>query len=166
MVLPLGGHDLGVGTGDLDFGVQAGLVMGLDNVTAHDFAGTDTAVVWTLRGWEAVLGPAVWPAVKGEKSILLLQTEPVLLVLMSLHDDGGIVAEIVSVWLAVGHPGLAHDEDVVAEAERIGVVGDWAQVHIGVVTGRLACGGAVEIPFWKFVDLFDFLGDGLDKKEN
>lgn len=54
--LPLRGHDLGVGTGDVDTSVQAGLVVGLDDVTLDDLAGADTAVVWTLGSREAVRG--------------------------------------------------------------------------------------------------------------
>ena len=46
--LPLGGHDLGVGARDVHAGVQAGLVVSLDNVALDDLAGTDTAVVRTL----------------------------------------------------------------------------------------------------------------------
>lgn len=37
---PLGRHDLGVDTGDLDTSVQAGAVVGLDDVTGKDLAGT------------------------------------------------------------------------------------------------------------------------------
>jgi hypothetical protein len=60
----------------------------------------------------------------------------VLLVL--LEDDGGVVAEVVCVRAAIRHVCLAHDEDVVAETEGVGVVCDGAEVDIGVVTGRLA----------------------------
>jgi hypothetical protein len=49
------------------------------------------------------------------------------------------VTEVVCVGLAIRHVGLAHDEDVVAQTERIGVEGNGAEVDIGVVTGRLAC---------------------------
>lgn len=46
--LPLAGHDLGVGARDLDAGVKAGLVVGLDDVTEDDLAAADTAVVRAL----------------------------------------------------------------------------------------------------------------------
>lgn len=46
--LPLTGHDLGVGTRDLDTGVKTGLVVGLNNVTEDNLAAADTAVVRTL----------------------------------------------------------------------------------------------------------------------
>lgn len=38
--LPLGRHDFGIDTGDLDTSVQAGSVVGFDGVTGEDFAGT------------------------------------------------------------------------------------------------------------------------------
>lgn len=52
--LPLGGHDLGVGAGDVDASVQACLVVRLYDVTLDDLAGTDTAVVRTLGSRETV----------------------------------------------------------------------------------------------------------------
>jgi hypothetical protein len=163
LVLPLRWHDLGVGAGDLDTGVKAGLVVSLNNVTAHDLAGSYTAVVWALRSWEAVLGPAIWPAIEAEECVFLLQTEPVLFALMRLHDNSGIVAEVVRIWLSVGHPGLTHDEDIVAKSEWIWVVGDRAEIDIRVVAGSLTGRRAVEIPFWELLDVCDFLGDGLEE---
>lgn len=138
MVLPLSGHDLGVGPGDVDAGVQAGLVVSLDNISAEDLASAVTAVIGTLRRREAVPGPAIGPSVCVEKGVFLLKTEPELLLLVGLHEDGGIVTEVEGVGGSIGHPGLAHDEDVVAESPGIGVVGDGAEVDIGVVAGGLA----------------------------
>jgi hypothetical protein len=69
----------------------------------------------------------------------LLKTEPELLLGVGLHQKSSIMAEVELVGSAVGHPGLAHDEDVVAEPPGIGVVGDGAEVDIGVVAGGLAC---------------------------
>ena len=138
MVLPLSGHDLSVGAGDVDASIHAGLVVSLDDVSAEDLAGTNTAVVRALRSGEAVLGPAIRPAVEVEKCVFLLQTEPELVLLVCLHDDGSVVAEVVGVGLAIRHPGLAHDEDVVAETEGIWVHGNGAEVDIRVVTWSLA----------------------------
>lgn len=56
---PLGGHNLGVGAGDLNAGVQACLIMGVNDVTAHNPASTDTTVVRALRSRETVLRPSV-----------------------------------------------------------------------------------------------------------
>lgn len=46
--LPLGGHDFGVGSRNLDTGVEASAVMRFDDITLDDLAGTNTAVVRTL----------------------------------------------------------------------------------------------------------------------
>lgn len=104
--------------------------MSLDDISAEDLAGTVTAVIGTLRSREAVPGPAIGPSVCVKKGILLLQTEPELFVGVGLHKDSGIVAEVEFVGGAIGHPGLAHDQDVVTESPWIGVVGDGAEVDI------------------------------------
>lgn len=161
LVLPLGRHDFSVGARDLDASVQAGLVVRLDDVTAHDLAGADTAVVWALRSRETVLRPAVRPAISAEKSVLLLETEPILVLLVGLHHDGGVMAEVVGIRLAVPHPRLAHNKEVGLVTERAWKHGHWTQVDVGIVAGRLAGRGAVEVPFGKFIDVLDWLCDGL-----
>lgn len=79
--LPLGWHDLRVDARDLDAGVQAGLVMRLDDVAAIHLAGTDTAVIRPLWTWEAAhrpLGPSVGCIFVLHQGVFLLQTEPSL----------------------------------------------------------------------------------------
>lgn len=137
LVLPLSGHNLGVGAGNVDAGVEASLVMRLDNVSAEDLAGTNTTVVRTLRSGETVLGPAVWPSLNIEKGVLLFKTEPETVLLVLLHEESGGMAEVVLVWLAVTHPCLAHDENVGPGTEGVVVDGDWAKVDIRVVTRSL-----------------------------
>lgn len=137
MVLPLGGHDLSVGTRDVDTSVEAGLVVSLDNVSAEDLAGTDTTVVRTLGSREAVLGPAIWPSGGVEESVLLLETEPELLVGVFLHENSCRVTEVVLIRCTVTHPGLTHDENVGPTAEWVVIDGDWAEVDIRVVTRGL-----------------------------
>jgi hypothetical protein len=78
-----------------------------------------------------------------------------------LHDEGGIVTEVESVWLAIGHPGFTHHQDVVAESERIWVVGDRSKVNIGVVTRSLSGGGTIEVPFREVLDGAWFRREGL-----
>lgn len=107
--LPLGGHHLGVGARDLDAGVQAALVVGLDDVALDDLAGANTAVVGALGRGEAVLGPAVGTVVEVEQSVLLLKTEPGLVVGMSLHQLGALMAMVVLVGGAIGVPALSED---------------------------------------------------------
>lgn len=135
--------------------------MGLDDVTAVDLAGTDTAVVRTLGTGETTTGPAVGPSIGTEQSVLLLQAEPELLLGVGLHQAGSLVAEVELVGAAVGVPGLAQDEDVVTLAEGIGEDGAGAEVDIGVVTGGLAGRGTVEVPFGKLVNGLDGLGESL-----
>lgn len=111
--------------------------MGLDNVTAVDLAGTDTTVVRTLSTRETTVGPAVRPAVSTEQSVLLLQTEPELLLGVGLEEAGSIVTVVELVGASIGVPGLTEDKDVVTLAERIGEDGTGAQVNVGVTTGGL-----------------------------
>ena len=82
---PLRGHDFRVDTRDLDTGIQAGLVVSFYDITAIDLVGADTAVVWPLRSREPVFGPAIGPAVRAEEGVLLLQTEPGLVLGMGFH---------------------------------------------------------------------------------
>lgn len=137
LVLPLGGHDLGVDTGDVDAGIQASAVVSLDDVTAVDLAGADTAVVGTLGTGETVLGPAIGPVVAVKESVLLLQAEPKFLLGVCLHQSSSLMAIVILVGSAIRVPGLAENEDVVTETEGVRVDGDRAQVDVGVVTGSL-----------------------------
>lgn len=162
LVLPLGGHDLSVDTGDVDTGVQAGTVVSLDDVTAVDLAGTDTTVVRTLGTGETTTGPAVGPAISTEEGVLLLKTEPELFLGVGLHQAGSIVAVVELVGASIGVPGLAKNEDVVTLAEGVGEDSDGAEVDIGVVTGGLAGGGTVEVPLGELLDRLNGLGEGLD----
>lgn len=161
LVLPLGGHDLSVDTGDVDTGVQAGTVVSLDDITAVDLAGTDTAVVGTLGTGETTTGPAIRPSISTEESVLLLQTEPEALVGVGLHQAVGFVAVVVLVGASIGIPSLAEDKDVVTLAEGVGVVSHGAKVDIGVVTGGLAGGGTVEVPLGELIDTRDGLEQSL-----
>jgi hypothetical protein len=161
LVLPLGGHDLGVDAGDVDAGVHAGLVVRLDDVTAVDLAGADTAVVRALRTGVTALGPAVRPAVGAQKRILLLETEPEVVLGVGLHQLGGLVTVVELVGGPIRIPGLAQDDDVVPLAEGIREDGDGANVDIGVVARRLAGGGTVEVPLGELIDGLDRLEEGL-----
>lgn len=163
LVLPLSGHDLGVGTGDEDTCVEAGLVVGLDNVSAEDSAGTYTTVVRTLGSWETVLGPSVRPAVDVKESVLLLKAKPELLALVLLHEKGSGMTEVVLVWLAITHPGLAHDENVGSAAEWVVKHGDWAEVDIRVLARRLTGRGTVKVPFRKILKLDLEVGNFLTR---
>lgn len=101
LVLPLSGHHLGVGARDLDAGIQAALVVSFDDVTHDNLASTDTAVVGALRSRVTVLGPAIGTVVEVEQGVLLLKTEPRLVLGVSLHQLGALVAVVVLVGGAI-----------------------------------------------------------------
>lgn len=130
LVLPLGRHDLGVDTGDLDTSVETGAVVGLDDITAVDLAGTDTTVVRALGTGETALGPAVGPTIGAEKGVFLFKTEPEFLLGMRFHQAVAVVTVVELVGAAIGVPGLTENKDVVATAEGIGVESTGAKVDI------------------------------------
>lgn len=56
------------------------------------------------------------------------------------------MAVVVLVGGAVGVPALSQDDDVGGATEGVGEDGAGAEVDVGVVTGGLLGGGAVEVP--------------------
>ena len=150
--LPLGGHDLRVGTGDLDTRVQACLEMGLDNISAEDLASAHTTVVRALGAGEPSNGPAVWPVIHIEKGVFLLEAEPGLLLLVGLGELVALVAVVVGVRGAISVPALTDHQDVRGQAERVGEDRHRAQVDVGVVARCLAGGGTVEVPLGQVLE--------------
>jgi hypothetical protein len=142
-------HDLGIGTRNLDSGVQASLVVCLDDVSAIDLAGTDTTVVWTLRTWETARGPAIWSVGHIEEGVFLLETEPRLMRLVCGHKLGTLGTVVELVWGSIWIPALGENEDVWRTPEWIGEDGDGSEVDIRVVTRSLTGGGAVKVPLWE-----------------
>lgn len=106
---PLGGHNLSIGTGDVDAGIQASLVMRINDVTAHNPAGANTAVVRTLRSRETILRPAIGPVLHVEESVLLLKTKPGLVLGVSLHQLGALMTVVELVGGAIGIPALGEN---------------------------------------------------------
>src|SRR5690606_10069526 len=143
--LPLPHHHLGVGPRDGDAGVHARLGVHLDDLTAPDLVGAHTAVVRTLRAGEAALGPAERPAVLQER-VLLLDAEPRLLFGVLLRDLDTRRTGVGGVRGHVGQQDLAHHEDVVAAADRIGEDGDRAEHAVGLAARRLVGARPVEAP--------------------
>lgn len=135
--------------------------MGLDNVTAVYLAGTNTTIVRALRTGETTLGPSVWLAIFIEESILLLETEPRFLALVSLHELGALVTIVEFVGCAVRIPALSQDENVVAATEWIRKHGDRTEVDVRVLTWSLGGGRSVEVPFWKILDGVGLLLESL-----
>lgn len=59
--------------------------MCLDEITSKDSTSTDTTVVRTLRTWETHLGPTKDLSIGIKQSVLLLETEPWLVLLGGVH---------------------------------------------------------------------------------
>lgn len=159
--LPLRRKNLGVDTGDFDVGVKAGTVVSLNDITAVNLASSDTAVVGALRTGETALGPAIGSTELIEKGVLLLETEPGVLILVGIHELVALMSVVVLVGGAVGVPAFAEDEDVVTATERIGEDGDGAEVDIGVVTGGLGGRRTVEVPLREILNRINLFVQSL-----
>lgn len=161
--LPLSWHDLGVGSRDLDTGVKAGTVVSLNDVTSVDLVGSNSTVVWSLWSWESVLWPSEWMSIDIEKSVLLLHSEPWVLVGGLLHDLLASDTEVGGGWLLLVIVGLAHHQLVLSLPEWIWIDGNWLQVDIGVGSLSLSGGGSVKVPDWEllWVSWLEIEGSGL-----
>mmetsp|Transcript_19067 Transcript_19067/g.35941 ORF Transcript_19067/g.35941 Transcript_19067/m.35941 type:complete len:383 (+) Transcript_19067:143-1291(+) len=152
--LPLGRHDLGVDSGNLDAGVKASPVVGLDELTADGVASTNTAVIRTLGTSVAALRESKRPLdVSVEHGVLLLEAKPWLFGLVLVHgsDAGGTLVGFESVALVI--VGVAENDDVLSATERVAV--DLARLddHLGVMSGGLLGGRTVVVPFRKLLDV-------------
>jgi len=152
---PLGGHNLSVNTADVHAGVEAGAVMGLNEVTGKNFASSGTTIVWALGTGEATLRPAIGGAVDIKQSVLLLKTEPWDFILGEIHGLLGMVTVVGFVRGAVVVVTFGKDEDVVTATEGILEDCGRTQVDIGVVAGSLVGGRTVKIPDAKLADVGD-----------
>lgn len=150
--LPLGGHNLSVGSGDLDTSEQASLVVSLDDISAVNLASTNTTVVWALGAWETICWPAIGSIGHVEKGVFLLKTEPWLMSLMGFHELGSLVAVVEFVWRSIGVPAFSNDQNIGALAEWVGEDSNGAEVDIGVVAWSLTGRAAVEVPLWEVIE--------------
>ncbi len=101
-------------------------------MTLSYLVGADAAIVGALGSGEPVLGPAEGVAILVEEGVLLLDAEPGRLRLGALHD---FVASLAAIGLGrdlVVLIGLAEDELVVAQPERITVDRDGVEIHVRV----------------------------------
>lgn len=158
--LPLGGHDLGVDTRDVDTGVEAGAVVSLDEVTGKDLTGTSTTVVRALGTRETSLGPAERTVVHVKERVLLLETEPRLLSGNLGHDLVALVSVVGLIGGAIVVVALGKNDDVVTTTERVGVVGSGTEVDIRVTAGGLVGGGTVEVPLLEILERLDGAVEG------
>lgn len=127
---------------------------------------TGTAVVGALRTRETTLGPAEGRAVHVEQSVLLLKTEPGLLVLRLVHDLLRVVTEVGPVGSAIVVVALRKDEDVVTAAEGVFENRGGAEVDIRVSSGGLVGGGTVKVPNPELIDARNLLRYGLKETES
>jgi hypothetical protein len=135
---PLGGHNLSVGSRNEDSSIQAGLVVGFDNVSAKDLACTYTAVVWALRTWEAIKGPAIRPVGHIKECVFLLKTEPGLVILVCLHELGSLVTVVELVRGSIRIPAFTHNQNIWSATKRVRENSDRAEIDIGVVAWGLS----------------------------
>jgi len=153
---PLGGHDLSVSTRDENTGVQASLVMGLDNVSAEDLARTYTTVVWTLRTWETIDWPAIRPVRHIKECVFLLKAEPWLMVLVRLHKFGRFVTVVEFVGSSIGIPTFGQDQNIRGTSKGIREDSDRPEIDVRVVAWSLSSRGTIKVPFWEVVHAVRF----------
>jgi len=134
LILPLCRHDLGICTGHPDAGIQAGSVVSLNNIATVNTVGTNTAVVGTLGSGEPVLGPSEGMSVLSQEGVLLLNAEPGLGRLSSLHDLQADLPVVGVCGLLVVLVGFTHHHDVVSTSEWIRVDLDGVKVGVGVLS--------------------------------
>lgn len=104
--------------------------MSLNDISAVDLAGSYTTIVWSLRPWETLLGPAIRSAIKTKKGVFLLETKPWLLLGIGLHEAGAVMSVVELIGGAIVVPTLAEHENVIATTEWIGVDFDRSEVDI------------------------------------
>ena len=131
--------------------------MRLDDVTTEHLVGADAAVVEGLRRGEPV-GREAERATVLEERVLLLDAEDRRLVGVLLGDRAELRPRVGDVRRHVGEQHLAHDEDVVAAADRVGVRRDRLEHAVGVAARRLVGARTVEAPDRQVLAVLEDLG--------
>lgn len=164
LVFPLAWHDLSVGTRNFDTSIEASLVVGISNSTTEAISSANRAVVRALRTGVTILGPAKRPgrelSLGADKSVLLLDTEPRLLVcriedFLSVNAEVGVSGDEILASCISPSVGVAHDKEVLASAERIAEDRDGAKDDLRVVGGSLIARRAIIVPLRDLVDRLD-----------
>jgi len=148
--LPLCRHNLSVLTRNVDTSVEARPVVGLHHITTVDPTGAHTAVVGALGSWEALLGPAIGVTVDIQQGVLLLHTEPGMLVTGRVASLDALGAVVGVRGLLVVLVGLAQHDLVLAQTEGVPIQSAGVQVNVAVAALCLAGRGTVEVPDWQF----------------
>ncbi|MBS1265778.1 MAG: hypothetical protein MAG471_01635 [Acidimicrobiaceae bacterium] len=145
--LPLAEHHLGVGAGDLEAGVEAGLGVGLDNLATGYLDGANSAVVGALWGRVALDRPSQRAPLL-EEGVLLFDTEDRLLVAVPLERLDARCTRVggVGCHLAIRQADVAEHQHVVATADGVGTREHRPEDTVGVVARGLVGARAVEPP--------------------
>ena len=143
--LPLAHHHFGVGALDTESRAYAGERVGLHDVASGHLRSAHAAVVRALGSGEAVFGPAVGASLL-EEGVLLLNAEAGLETRVGLGDLDCARAVVGRVWRAVGGENLAHHQDVIGSAQRVGDDEDRFQQTVGVCAVGLVRARSVKAP--------------------
>ena len=117
--LPLRRHHFRIDTRVVDTSVKTRTVVSFNDVATNHTARSDTTVVRALRTREAAYRPAKRPTIGTHERVLLLNTEPAMLILALLEDLDSIVTEVGLVRSAVIVVTFGKDQDVIATTEWI-----------------------------------------------
>ena len=121
--LPLSGHNLAVGTVDLNTGIEAGFVMSFHDISALVESGADGAVVRSLGLGVVTQGPAEGPGQScsdgGQNRVLLLNSEPRVVLAQIREDFGREMSEIGHCGLAINMVGLAKHDFIGGASEGV-----------------------------------------------
>lgn len=148
LVLPLRRHDLGIGTGNGNTGVETSSVVSLDNVAPYDLVGADPAVVGPLGPGEPISGPAKGPSVEVQESVFLLDAEPGVLLLDLLHSLVGSGAFVRLGRRHVGEICVAKDQNIIVAPEGVFVDRLGLEVDVAVTALGLIRRTSVILPLW------------------
>lgn len=145
----MSGHHLGIGAADLDTGVQASTVMGINDIATIDFVSSNAAIVGSLWAGETILGPSQWSAIDVQKGVFLFNAEPWLFSGAFVHHFQAVLTVIALGGLAVVGIGFAQYQNVVLATEGILIDGNWMKVQVRVGTIGLIGGATIVIPNWQ-----------------
>ena len=150
LVFPLAGHDLSIGSGNLDTSIEACTVVGISDHTSEAVVSTDRAIVGTLRTRVTIVRPAEGPGgelgLSADKSILLLDTVPWFFLGALVKDFFGEMTEVgisrfeLLAGAILPAEGLGHNEDVVTLAEWVTEDSNRLHNDFRVVGGGLVAG--------------------------
>merc|ERR1719500_774692 len=150
--LPLRRHHLSICARDPDASIETGPVVGLHNVPSVHISSSNSTVVRPLGPRETILGPSEGVAVLAQKSVLLFNAKPRVLVFCLVHDLVACFSVVGLRWLLVVLVGFAHHHDIVAAPEWIPVHLDRVEISVGIAALGLIAGATIIVPDWEIRD--------------